>query len=275
VVIDRFAYHRRGQANLHRADGVLNLPVERHSRGLRQLAPPSRPADPSTRPATSSHALPGRGRPPGWSAGPGVGGRLRRLRAAHERPLAQYGRWWSCPRRQARRYAPTPCAIHRPGRRQDETQAARAAVKEGQTQPYTHGRTGAVSTVTPVPRSPAYVMARPDEQHAHKPAPKAEHEWLTTSVADAAEVIAQVINEASPRPLRGWVALVDATATRSTLSAPRHAATTCRSASSSTSCTCRTQSSRCLIECRAGSTLWVAATRLTLRLRSVRTGGLS
>jgi hypothetical protein len=54
-------------------------------------------------------------------------------------------------------------------------------------------------------------MARPDEQHAHKPAPKAEHEWLTTSVADAAEVIAQVINEATRRdPTRcDWVALVD------------------------------------------------------------------
>ena len=95
--------------------------------------------------------------------------------------------------------------------------------------------------------------------------PKAERKWLTTSVVeDAAEVIAQVINEATrrdPHAATGspWST---ATATRSTLSAPRHAATTCRSPSSSTSCVCRTHSWRCLIECRVGSTLWVAAIRL-------------
>jgi len=38
VEVNRFAYRRLGQANLHPADGVLNLPVERYSHGLRRLA---------------------------------------------------------------------------------------------------------------------------------------------------------------------------------------------------------------------------------------------
>lgn len=38
VDVERFAYRCRGRANLHPADGVLNLPVERHSHGLRRLA---------------------------------------------------------------------------------------------------------------------------------------------------------------------------------------------------------------------------------------------
>ncbi|MGH9226776.1 MAG: hypothetical protein ACRD2W_23995 [Acidimicrobiales bacterium] len=38
VGVGRLAYRRPGHANLHPADGVLNLPVERHSHGLRRLA---------------------------------------------------------------------------------------------------------------------------------------------------------------------------------------------------------------------------------------------
>lgn len=38
VTVHRVAYRHRGQANLHPADAALNLPVERHSHGLRRLA---------------------------------------------------------------------------------------------------------------------------------------------------------------------------------------------------------------------------------------------
>ena len=37
-MVTRLAYRPRGQANLHPADAALNLPVERHSHGLRRLA---------------------------------------------------------------------------------------------------------------------------------------------------------------------------------------------------------------------------------------------
>ncbi|MGH9223838.1 MAG: ISKra4 family transposase, partial [Acidimicrobiales bacterium] len=38
VEVERLAYRHRGAANLHPADGALNLPTERHSHGLRRLA---------------------------------------------------------------------------------------------------------------------------------------------------------------------------------------------------------------------------------------------
>lgn len=38
VVVSRVAYRERGHTDLHPADAVLNLPVERHSHGLRRLA---------------------------------------------------------------------------------------------------------------------------------------------------------------------------------------------------------------------------------------------
>jgi len=38
VQVRRIAYRARGYANLHPADGVLNLPTEKHSHGLRRLA---------------------------------------------------------------------------------------------------------------------------------------------------------------------------------------------------------------------------------------------
>jgi len=38
LTVGRIAYRARGMANLHPADAALNLPVERHSHGLRELA---------------------------------------------------------------------------------------------------------------------------------------------------------------------------------------------------------------------------------------------
>lgn len=38
VTVTRLAYRRRRHANLYPADAALNLPVEKHSHGLRQLA---------------------------------------------------------------------------------------------------------------------------------------------------------------------------------------------------------------------------------------------
>ncbi len=38
VSVERLAYRAPGLGNLHPADAILNLPVERHSHGLRKLA---------------------------------------------------------------------------------------------------------------------------------------------------------------------------------------------------------------------------------------------
>jgi hypothetical protein len=69
----------------------------------------------------------------------------------------------------------------------------------------------AVYTVKPVPRSPAEVMASPDQRP--KEAPEADNKWLTASVVDdAATVIAKAFAEADrrdPDHAHPWVALVD------------------------------------------------------------------
>src|SRR2546421_1619111 len=39
VTVTRIAYRARGRSNLHPADAALNLPVEKHSHGLRRLPP--------------------------------------------------------------------------------------------------------------------------------------------------------------------------------------------------------------------------------------------
>ena len=45
VVVERIAYRRPGHPNLHPADGVLNLPEEKQSHGLRRLAALEAPRD--------------------------------------------------------------------------------------------------------------------------------------------------------------------------------------------------------------------------------------
>lgn len=59
VEVRRIAYRRRGEANLHPADAVLNLPAEKHSHGLRRLAAIESSRVPSTRPWKPSSAAPG------------------------------------------------------------------------------------------------------------------------------------------------------------------------------------------------------------------------
>lgn len=71
---------------------------------------------------------------------------------------------------------------------------------------------GAVYTVTPVARTADDVMAS-SSTGPRKEAPRANHKWVTASVADdAASVIAQVFDEAErrdPDHAHPWIALVD------------------------------------------------------------------
>jgi hypothetical protein len=73
---------------------------------------------------------------------------------------------------------------------------------------------GAVYDATPVPRTPADILAATDGERAGvTPGPGAEHKWLTASVVeDAASVVGQIFEEADRRDAehhRTWVALVD------------------------------------------------------------------
>jgi hypothetical protein len=74
---------------------------------------------------------------------------------------------------------------------------------------------GAVYDVTPVPRTPADILAAGEDTATDdpRPAPVAANKWLTASVADdAATVVGRIVDEADrrdPAHERTWVALVD------------------------------------------------------------------
>jgi len=73
---------------------------------------------------------------------------------------------------------------------------------------------GAVYDATPVPRTPADIIASDqDTERDPIPGPVATNKWLTASIVnDAGTVIEQVLNEAQrrdPKHRRTWVALVD------------------------------------------------------------------
>ena len=73
---------------------------------------------------------------------------------------------------------------------------------------------GAVYDATPVPRTPADIIASDeDTERDPVPGPVATNKWLTASIVnDAGTVIEQVLDEAQrrdPKHQRTWVALVD------------------------------------------------------------------
>ncbi len=216
VYVERLAYRHRGELNLCPADGVANLPVERHSHGLRRLA-----AIESTRGSFDDAADAVR------RATGGAKVAKRQVEALARAAAADFGAFYQSGRRP--RAGPDEVIVisadgkgivMRPDGLRPSTAAAAAKTK-----PKIAGRLcrgekrnrkrmaelGAVYTVTPTPRSPADVMAR--SAGGPKPAPKARNKWLTASVVDdAATVIAAVFDEAcrrDPGHEHPWVALVD------------------------------------------------------------------
>ena len=218
VSVGRLAYRRRGEENLYPADAVLNLPPQRHSHGLRQLA-----AIESSR-GSFEEARDAICRATGVSVAKRQVEGLARAAAAdfeafyqaEPRPVAEQGEVVVIS-------ADGKGIVMRPDGLRPATAEAAAKAEHKLKGRLSKGEKrnrkrmaelGAVYTVKPVPRSPADVMARSDEQGPKpKPAPEAENKWLTASVVDdAAAVIAQVFDEADRRdPTRrcDWVGLVD------------------------------------------------------------------
>jgi hypothetical protein len=216
VTVSRLAYRRKGAANLHPADGALNLPEELSSHGLRELAAveaargsfdeakdaldrssairvPKRQVEELARAAAGDfEAYYERCEPPAAAEGEvvvisadgkGIVMRPEGLRAATAARAAQSENKLK-------------------GRLSKGEKANRKRMAE----------VGAVYTVTPVPRSPADIMARSGGDPP-KEAPGARAKWVTASVVDdAAAVIAEVFDEAERRDPdhdHDWVALVD------------------------------------------------------------------
>lgn len=216
VGVERLAYRHRGAANLHPADAALNLPEERHSHGLRRLA-----AIESTRGSYEEAAE-------AIERATGVLVAKRQVEQLTARSAADVDDFYVTS-------APEPGAsddvlvlsvdgkgiVMRPDSLRPATERAAAAATTKLETRLSKGEkrnrkrlaeVGAVYDLTPVPRSPADVLASNHGDHP-PPAPKATAKWVTASVVeDAAEVVGRVFDEADrrdPDRKRRWVALVD------------------------------------------------------------------
>jgi hypothetical protein len=221
VTVRRLAYRRRGQENLYPADGVLNLPPERASHGVRRLV-----AVESSRGSFDDATDQVRERT-GLRIGKRQVEELARLAAA------DFEEFYATQARSADEEnnddddddvlvlsADGKGIVMRPDALRPATaQAAQRAAPKLKTR-LSRGEkrnrkriaeVGAVYKVQAAPRTAADVLASAEEKTL--PAPKAKRKWLCASVVeDAAAVVAKVFDEAQrrdPEHKRVWVALVD------------------------------------------------------------------
>ena len=214
VVVERLAYRRRGAANLHPADGALNLPAERHSHGLRRLA-----AIESAR-GSYDDAAQAMGR------ATGVAVAKRQVEQLTARSAADVDDFYKMCAAEADASDDVLIVsvdgkgiVMRPDSLRPATERAAAAATTKLTTRLSKGEkrnrkrlaeVGAVYDLTPVPRTAADVMAPGCDK---PPPPRAEAKWVTASVVeDAATVVGRVFDEAErrdPTHQRRWVALVD------------------------------------------------------------------
>ena len=219
VEVTRLAYRRRGHANLHPADGELNLPVELHSHGLRRRAvlEGTRGSFEDVREAVRRR----------------TGQRLgkRQLQELVQRAAIDFNAFYE-KRKTAAGEPGDVLVISCDGKgvvmRPDALRAATAqAAARSTTKLATRlskgekrnrkrmAEVGAVYDAEPIPRTPDDILAdsRHQEQGGARPAPRARNKWLMASVEDdAAVVVSRVFDEADrrdPAHQRVWIALVD------------------------------------------------------------------
>ena len=214
VTLERLAYRRKGEANLHPADAALNLPTERHSHGLRRLA-----AVESSRGSFEEAA---------GAVERATGSRVgkRQVEELTAASAADVDAFYATIEREPAAdgdvlviSADGKGIVMRPGSLRPATEAAAATattklegrLSKGEKPNRTRMATvGAVYDLEPEPRTAADVLARDRDSPAP---PRATAKWLTASVAeDAAEVVGRVFDEAErrdPAHERRWVALVD------------------------------------------------------------------
>ncbi|MGZ8801712.1 MAG: ISKra4 family transposase [Mycobacterium sp.] len=217
VNVQRLAYRHRGHRNLHPADGLLNLPVERHSHGLRRLA-----AIEASR-GSFEQAAAAITRATGQQVG------KRQVEALTTRAAADVEDFYTTktPTEPAESDVLVISAdgkgiVMRPEALRAATAKAAAAATTKLATRLSKGEkrnrkrmaeVGAVYDLTPVPRCPADVLTSDKHDQDLPPAPKAKNKWVTASVVDdAAAVIAAIFDQAErrdPDHARTWVALVD------------------------------------------------------------------
>ncbi|MGE5695804.1 MAG: ISKra4 family transposase [Candidatus Sericytochromatia bacterium] len=219
VRVRRLAYRAVGQANLHPADAVLNLPAEKHSHGLRRLA-----ATEATR-GSFEEAAAAAGRATGTALG------KRQVEELTVRTAADVTAFYTTHRRPAtadteqllvlqvdgKGILMRPDALRPATAKAAETASAKLASRLSKGEKRYRKRiaeVGAVADLTPVVRTVADILPATDiEREQASDGPAATGKWLTASVVDdAATVVADVFDEATrrdPTHARTWVALVD------------------------------------------------------------------
>ena len=220
VRVTRIAYRAPGRTNLHPADGVLNLPLEEYSHGLRRLA-----AVEASR-GSFEAAVEAIERSTGQRVG------KRQVEQLAQRAAADVEGFYS------RRKPPAGSSgdalvlscdgkgvVMRPDALRAATAASAAKTRPKLATRLSKGEkrnrkrmaeVGTVFDATPAERTSADILpaTEPERERARaRPGPTTANKWLTASVvADAATVISQIFTEADrrdPTHARTWVALVD------------------------------------------------------------------
>jgi hypothetical protein len=217
VTVGRLAYRRRRHANLHPADGVLNLPAAKHSHGLRRLA-----AVEASR-GSFDDAVEAIARCTATTVG------KRQTEQLTQRAAVDFEAFYDA-------RGPTHCdsadvlaisvdgkgIVMRPDALREATAKAAADASTKLASRLSKGEkanrkrmatVGAVYDTTPAVRTPADIITTDTDRQRASPGPKAVNKWLTASVIDdAATVIGRVFDQAErrdPDHARTWVALVD------------------------------------------------------------------
>jgi hypothetical protein len=216
VIVSRLAYRAKGQANLHPADAALNLPVERHSHGLRALA-----AVEATRGSYGEAAA-------ALERATGVRIGKRQLEALTARAAVDVEAFYEQHARQpadpgdvlvvsadGKGIVMRPDALRPSTAKAAKSATTKLATRLSKGEKRYRKRIAelaAVYDLTPAVRTPADIMVH-DDARPPVPAPTAKNKWLTASVVDdAATVIAAAFTEAErrdPTHTRTWIALVD------------------------------------------------------------------
>jgi hypothetical protein len=216
VTVERLAYRAPGVGNLNPADAALNLPVERHSHGLRKLAA-LEAARGSFQDATDA-----------IDRATGVQLGKRQVEELASLAAMDFEDFYET-RRPARSERGDLLVLSADGKgivmRVDALRTrAPARPRAGPAKPSLSGdqrqgrkrmaEIGAVYDAKPAPRTVADILASTaPEGYQPEPGPVAANKWLCASVVTApAAVIARVFDEAErrdPKHRRTWVALVD------------------------------------------------------------------
>ncbi|HZW43706.1 MAG TPA: ISKra4 family transposase [Dermatophilaceae bacterium] len=225
VQSERLAYRHRGHANLYPADAALNLPIERHSHGLRRLA-----AIESSR-GSFEQATAAITRATGQRIG------KRQVEALAGRAAVDVADFYALTKppeagegdvlvlsADGKGIVMRPDSLRPATAKAAATASTKLATRLSKGEKRNRKRlaeVGAVYDLHPLPRKASDILGGNNHgnNHGNDPPqtppsrPKAVNKWVTASVVDdAAEVIADVFDEAErrdPDHRRTWIALVD------------------------------------------------------------------